>query len=129
VHIVSCMIAIGGDIRTVVAREDITWPEVSMLRFIHGEAAVTDIEVVDEVERTPTAEKARLASIYDPKLVDSLYPGVVPLMESEVPGHESMLKANKPEMGGPSGVKPRSHHKAKKTDEHDDGDAGKPFDV
>jgi hypothetical protein len=62
-------IALGGDIKNVVRREDLTWPELVLMRDIHGEAAVTNIEVVGESPLDPNDEINRLKARYGRKFV------------------------------------------------------------
>jgi len=40
---------------------------------------------VDDIERTPAQEKARLLRVYGPKVVELLYPGANPGMEMSLP--------------------------------------------
>jgi len=87
-HLCTCEIAVGGDIRNTVVRDKfipVTFPEINVLKLIHGEAAVTDVEVVDEVDRDPGEEKTRLLIKYPKAAVESLFPGTKPPMETEVP--------------------------------------------
>lgn len=62
-------IAIGGDIKNVVHRDDLTWPEVVLMRDIHGEAAVTNIEITGESELDERDEIERLRTRYGRKFV------------------------------------------------------------
>ncbi len=62
-------IAIGGDIKNVVHRDDLTWPEVVLMRDIHGEAAVTNIEITGESPLDPFDEIERLRTRYGRKFV------------------------------------------------------------
>ena len=62
-------IAIGGDIKNVVHRADLTWPEVVLMRDIHGEAAVTNIEITGESPLDPRDEIERLRVRYGRKFV------------------------------------------------------------
>ena len=62
-------IAIGGDIKNVVHRDDLTWPEVVLMRDIHGEAAVTNVEITGASELDPDDEITRLRTRYGRKFV------------------------------------------------------------
>jgi hypothetical protein len=62
-------IALGGDIKNVVRREDLTWPELVLMRDIHGEAAVTNVEVVGEHSYPEWDEMPRLKAKYGRKFV------------------------------------------------------------
>lgn len=78
------MLAIGGDARNTVPKYGVTAAEVAVLRYIHGEDAVFDIEVLDEdVKRTHRQEIGRLTEAYGRQegerrvspAVAELYPG------------------------------------------------------
>lgn len=65
------MLNIGSDGSTVVSKENVTPAEVAVLRVIHGDDAVTDIDILDaEAEnenggkRTHRQEIARLTEVY-----------------------------------------------------------------
>ncbi|GAA4169072.1 hypothetical protein [Shinella granuli] len=77
------MLAIGGDAKNTVPKYGVTAAEVAVLRYIHGEDAVFDIEVTGSVERTHRQEIGRLTEVYgrqegerrvSPAVAD-LYPG------------------------------------------------------
>ncbi len=87
-HLCSAYIALGGDIRNVVHRsafEPISYPEIEVLRAIHGDDAVRDVEVVGEHPSSAKEEKERLLTIYG-RVVEDVYKGRVPNMEMEMPG-------------------------------------------
>lgn len=83
-ELANCTVALGGDRGQLVPKYHVTPSEVAVLRFIHGEDAVMDIEVVATVARTGAAERARLhqqygrydGNGYQAKAVDVLFPGV-----------------------------------------------------
>lgn len=88
-HICSAYIALGGDTNNVVFRgpdNPVTWPEVGMLQFLHGEENVYNIEVIGERDERGATEKQRLSDIYGAGIVDQIYPGKNPVMEMEMPG-------------------------------------------
>lgn len=58
------MLAIGGDSRNTVPKYAVTAAEIAVLRVIHGEAAVFDVEPVGVVSRTDRQEIGRLSEIY-----------------------------------------------------------------
>lgn len=97
-HLVTAFIALGGDHNNIVhrgPREPVSWPEVGLLQFIHGEQSVYNCEVCGEVEVRPAVEKSRLASIYG-DVVEAVYPGRAPALEMEMPGAE-VPKPTKPD--------------------------------
>lgn len=77
------MLAIGGDAKNTVPKYGVTAAEVAVLRYIHGDDAVFDIEVTGSVDRTHRQEIGRLTEVYgrqegerrvSPAVAD-LYPG------------------------------------------------------
>jgi hypothetical protein len=93
---VSCTIAVGGDIRNTVVRgplDLVTVPEMHVLQMVHGAGAISEIEVVDEIDREVGAEKRRLMNIYPGQIVDQLFPGTRPPMETHIPGAKTPGKA------------------------------------
>lgn len=80
-QVATVKVKIAGDSGHMVEKYDVTPAEVAVLRYIHGEDAVVDIEPLGTIERTNREERARLAHIYSKKEngqtpVDVLYPGV-----------------------------------------------------
>lgn len=77
------MLALGGRRANTVPKIGVTAAEAAVLRFIHGEDAVYDIDVQGSVSRTHRQEIARLAQIYgrqegDRRIspaVNELFPG------------------------------------------------------
>ena len=79
-QLLTCNIALSGDLGNVVARgawKPVTYPELIVLQFLHGEHAVTEIfECGHTEDREPREEKARLMAMYGAPLVDKeLFPG------------------------------------------------------
>lgn len=78
-QLLSCDVAIGGDILNVVARHafnPVTYPEMLILKFIHGQSAITDIYDVGHVEREDADEMQRLQETYGYKVVrENMFPG------------------------------------------------------
>lgn len=80
-EIATVKVSIAGDSGNTVEKYDVTPAEVAVLRYIHGEDAVKDIEPTGVIDRGNRAERERLALIYTKKEnnqtpVDALYPGV-----------------------------------------------------
>lgn len=82
-QLANCLVALGGDAGNTVPKYGITAAEIAVLRAIHGDDAVLDVEPVGSVERSHKAERGRLADIYarvvngarrSPE-VDALFPG------------------------------------------------------
>lgn len=81
----SILLAIGGERDMQVPKFGVTPAEVMLLRAIHGEEAVTDIDIIGNEDRGNRDERERLFSLYaksDPSgvfklpILDALYPGV-----------------------------------------------------
>lgn len=89
-HLCTAYIALGGDTDNVVFRgpyDPVSWPEIGLLQFLHGEENVYNAEVVSDVPTRPQAEKERLRVIYG-DVVEQVYPGRAPMLEMEMPGAE-----------------------------------------
>lgn len=84
-HLANAMLALGGDTGNQVPKFQITPSEIAVLRLIHGDESVTDIEPIGEVKRSHKVERQRLMETYgrsdetgkfECKPVDTLFPGV-----------------------------------------------------
>lgn len=81
--ILNVMLAIGGDAGNTVPKFGVTPSEVAVLRMLHGDDAVTDIQIVGSVERNDREERARLSERYGThkegrvraEAVEALFPG------------------------------------------------------
>lgn len=76
------MVAIGGDAGHTVPKYGVTAAEIAVLRSIHGDEAVFDIEPVGEVKVSHRDERTRLKLLYgramdgdNRSIVEGLYPG------------------------------------------------------
>jgi hypothetical protein len=84
-QVVDLDVAIGGDVRMVVRKQNVSIAELVVLQAIHGKDAVANVRVVGQaVGFDPVSERERLARLYDnsqndaqPK-VHALFPGVAP---------------------------------------------------
>ena len=47
--LLSCSVAINGDIRAVITKPQVTIPEIVLLQAMHGADAVTNIKVIGEL--------------------------------------------------------------------------------
>lgn len=63
-HICNCTVAIAGDAGMTVVKERVTAPELAILRAIHGEDAVRNIEVIADEAIDSSEERARLNATY-----------------------------------------------------------------
>lgn len=63
-QICNCTVAIGGEVGMTVAKERVTVPELAILRVIHGEDAVRNIEVIADESMDSIEERSRLVAVY-----------------------------------------------------------------
>lgn len=63
-QICTCTVAIGGDPGMTVTKERVTVPELMVLRAIHGDDAVRNIEVTGDIDVSSPEERERLMSVY-----------------------------------------------------------------
>ncbi len=89
----SCKVLLGGSRYNEVFKDEVTIPEIVVLRHIHkskeGHDAVTEIKFLgSQVARTDEQERARLQSLYDPrnKFLDSKLFGVAIPLPQVLPG-------------------------------------------
>jgi hypothetical protein len=105
-QLLSCDVALGGDMLNVVARgasNPVTYPEMLLLRLIHGGAQwITNIYDVGHVERDDAQERGRLVDLYGAKLVDGAFPGLSVLPN----GDNRFGVAPKPVQVAPKAVEP-----------------------
>ncbi|SEG64946.1 hypothetical protein [Bosea lathyri] len=77
------MLALGGDVGNTIPKYGVTAAEVALLRAVHGDEAVFDVEPTGEIERSNRAELGRLNLEYagsrlvgtDTRAVSALFPG------------------------------------------------------
>ena len=64
-QIINALLRLGGDQRNTVPKPRITVAEAHILRAIHGEDAICDVEPLDEeMDITPRREVERLSEVY-----------------------------------------------------------------
>lgn len=87
-HFCTVTIRLAGDMRNAVTRTEfspVSWPEIELLRFLHGSDAVVDPKPFVRVEQSAKAEKERLVLIYGTNATETVFPGKNPQMEMEAP--------------------------------------------
>jgi hypothetical protein len=88
--ICTAYVSLGGDPGSIVVRgshNPLTWPEIGLLQFLHGENSVFNVKVIGEISRHRNSEKERLIGIYGEMPVAMVYPGRTPIgMEMKMPG-------------------------------------------
>lgn len=75
---VNCAVRLGGNLNNVVPRQNVSVPEVVILRAIHGEDAVVNFTFAKEENTSPRAEIDRLEALYKPATVRGVFPGANP---------------------------------------------------
>ena len=63
----------------------VSYPEVEILRHIHGDDAVLDVKPIAEVEQSVKEEKERLQLKYGGSVVEDVFPGKNPRIEMDAP--------------------------------------------
>lgn len=82
--IINCQVALGGDKGNTVPRYRITVAEAAVLRAIHGDDGLQEVEVVGQADINPRNEMSRLKAIYRARneegefVVEKVYPGANP---------------------------------------------------
>jgi hypothetical protein len=97
---VSCKVALGGDPANVMYRgpeRPVSWPEVLVLQYLHGEESVYDAEFAHAEHSNVQTEKMRLLGIYGKDAIDDCYPGARPVMEMDFPGDRTPVGQKRPE--------------------------------
>lgn len=87
-HYCCATVKLSGGHHTHVPRTEfnpVSWPEIEIIRAIHGDDAVIDVKPFVFVEQTPKAEKERLLAIYG-GIVEDVFPGRNPRMEMDAAG-------------------------------------------
>lgn len=70
-EICNCLVAIAGDPRATVVKNGVTVAEIVVLQHIHGDSAVTNIKVLDTIEKSNDEERYHLGKLYkDEKIVE-----------------------------------------------------------
>lgn len=77
------LLSLGGDTGNQVMKWRVTAAEIAVLRAIHGDESVTEVEPHDDVQRSHRDERARLLNIYggaktaeQKPVVEGMFPGI-----------------------------------------------------
>jgi hypothetical protein len=87
-HFCTAKVAIGGDTQNIRVRDPydpVSWPELEVLRTLHGEEFVTDVEPFAVVKQPPKVERDRLALIYGEQVLAHIWGGQRPPHEMDSP--------------------------------------------
>jgi len=90
-QMLSCAIAVGGDDHSIVRREydtAVTFPELLILKALHGPENVRDIADAGDVARDPDDERERLRSLYGNAIVMQVFPGE----HTALPEHDQRMR-------------------------------------
>ncbi len=63
-QVCNCTVAIAGEAGMTVAKTGVTVPELLILRAIHGDDAVRNVEITGTVDTSSPEERERLSGIY-----------------------------------------------------------------
>lgn len=122
------MLALGGDGGTMVPKAGVTASEIAVLRAIHGNDSVTDVEPAEDVKRTDREEIARLRDIYGRAMVTDAGGSPTPVLTVLFPGAGARAVHTIDELDIPKEFfKAKSRVTAKSADE-DDEEGGKGID-
>ena len=75
-HFCTATIALAGDNQQVVRRDHfqpVSWPELEVLRFLHGDDAISEVEPFAFVQQPPKEERERLQLLYGKQPVDACF--------------------------------------------------------
>jgi hypothetical protein len=89
-------ISLGGDDRNIMTRDrfnPVSWPEIEIIRLMHGEQSVSEVSPFVRVNQAPRAERERLALIYGEAPLMQCWGGKNPPHEMEAPGEFEMPKS------------------------------------
>jgi len=90
-QLLSCSIALGGDDHSVVFREydtAITFPELLVLKALHGGENIRNIKDAGEVERDSDEERQRLLALYGIEVMKQVFP----VEHQPLPEHDARMK-------------------------------------
>jgi hypothetical protein len=76
-QIIGCSIALGGDDGQIVVREahnPVSYPELLILKSLHGDENVRDVVMLGEDDRDLDGERQRLLGIYGLAAVTTTFP-------------------------------------------------------
>lgn len=87
-HFCTARITITGDLNNVRYRDHwapVSWPEIEVIKALHGDDSVQGIETFAQVPQPPKAERERLVEIYGEEVVSHIWGGNRPPYEMDCP--------------------------------------------
>ena len=106
-HTYSCKVRLAGSVMNEVRKTDLLAAEVVLLRFIHGEDAVTEVRNVGEIKLTQEEAKAHMMQNYVERspevaaLVAKIFPTVA-IGAGELPTKIASIELAEPEIKRPA---------------------------
>jgi hypothetical protein len=97
---VTAKIALAGDQQHIMFRgpdRPVSWPEVRVLQYLHGEDSVFDCDFVRSEPSSAQTEKMRLLGVYGAEVVNNIYPGARPMIEMDFPGDKDPVGVKRPD--------------------------------
>lgn len=92
----SAKIRLSGSLNNEVRREDLTAAEIGVLRHLHGETALVEIEAAaGSSDRSDAVERLRLVGVYGEKTVKEVLGTSVHPLPKELPDVAAPPKARK----------------------------------
>lgn len=80
-----CKVRVMGDVRDEVRKYAVTQAEITVLRRIHGEDAVSEITAAGNTDRSEHDERDRLNGSYGAKTIDRIFGVPVARISDELP--------------------------------------------
>ena len=90
-QLLSCHVCIGGDDDNIVVKDHdtaVTFPELLILKALHGDESVRSITDLGDVERDPEEERQRLLNLYGAEIVRQVFP----VAHQELPEMDKRLR-------------------------------------
>ena len=90
-QLLSCHIAVAGDDANIVVRDydtAVTYPELLLLKALHGSENVRHIADAGDVERGNDEERSRLRELYGETILKQVFPGDF----TELPEHDRKMR-------------------------------------
>jgi hypothetical protein len=94
-HFCTARIAIGGDVGNVRMRDrfdPVSWPELELIRALHSDESVQDVQPFVKVRQAPRAERERLLHIYGENILQHVWGGTRPPHEMDSPAGEADIE-------------------------------------
>lgn len=97
IHLCKVAVALAGDLRNVVVKTNVSYPEAQLLQFLHGDNAIRELTVTGRADTDVAREKARLKFRYG-EITEALYPGFAPAMPLTDPAVTDATKSGEPSL-------------------------------